>query len=69
MGIDVFIIVVLVIVICVLVGVMCMGIFGFRFLVYGDEEEVRVECGGSVMLLLENVCYKESEIKLECCKM
>ncbi|XP_011416874.3 sodium/hydrogen exchanger 9B2 [Magallana gigas] len=69
MGTDVLTIAVLAIVICAPVGATCMGIFGPRSLAHGDEEEVRVECGGSVTSSSESACHKESEIKSECRKM
>lgn len=68
MGTDVLTIAVLAIVICAPVGATCMGIFGPRFLAHGDEEEVRVEWGGSVTSSSESACHKESETKSECRK-
>lgn len=68
MGTDVLTIAVLAIVICAPVGATCMGIFGPRFLAHGDEEEVRVECGGSVTLSSDSACHKESETRSECRK-
>lgn len=65
MGTDVLTIAVLAIVICAPVGATCMGIFGPRFLAHGDEEEVRVECTGSVTSTGNSACFNENETQSE----